>query len=78
MAFFGGCVFSFLELCKLAYQRRRMRDQPKDTAYYLGEAEKYRKKAEAASEPGLTAAFETVAREYMAKARELDPAQPSL
>jgi hypothetical protein len=48
-----------------------------DAAYYLGEAEKYRKKAEAASEPGLTAAFETVAREYMAKARELDPAQPS-
>jgi hypothetical protein len=31
MAFFIGGVFSFLELCKLAYHRR-MRDQPKDMA----------------------------------------------
>jgi hypothetical protein len=72
-ALFWGGVFSFLELCKLAYQRRRMGDQPKDMAYYLGEAEKYREKAKAASEPGLTAAFETVAREYVAKAHALDP-----
>jgi len=77
MAFFLGGMFSVLEICKLSYQRRRMRDRPKDMAYYLGEAEKYGEKAGAASEPGLKAAFETVAREYMAKARELDPTQLS-
>jgi hypothetical protein len=74
---FLGCMFSFIEICKLAYQRRGMLGQRNDTAYYLGKAEKYRNKAKAAGEPGLTAAFETVAREYMAKARELDPALSS-
>ena len=50
-----------------------MHDERKDLAYYLGKAEDYRKKAKAVSEPGLKAALEAVAREYMAKARELDP-----
>jgi hypothetical protein len=54
-------------------QRRR----PKDMAYFLAKAEKYREKAEAATEPRLRAAFKTVAREYMAKAHEPDPALPS-
>ncbi len=54
-----------------------MSDEQKDLAYYLGKAENYRKKAEAVSEPGLKAALEAVARNYMAKARELDPALPS-
>ena len=43
MSFFLGGMFSFIEICTLAYQRR-MRDQRKDMAYYLGKAEKYRKK----------------------------------
>jgi hypothetical protein len=49
----------------------------KDLAYYLGKAEDYRKKAKVVSEPGLKAALEAVAREYMVKARELDPSLPS-
>jgi hypothetical protein len=47
-------------------------EERKDLTYYLGKAEDYRKKANAVSEPGLKAALEAVAREYMAKARELD------
>jgi hypothetical protein len=54
-----------------------MLDEPKDLAYYLGKAEDYRKKAQAVSEPRLKAALEAVAREYMAKARELDPSASS-
>jgi len=50
-----------------------MNDEQKDLAYYLGKAEDYRTKAKAVSEPGLKAALEAVAREYLAKARELDP-----
>jgi len=50
-----------------------MHDEQKDLAYYLGKAEDYRTKAKAVSEPGLKAALEAVAREYLAKARELDP-----
>jgi hypothetical protein len=53
-----------------------MRDDQKDLAYYLGKAEDYRKKASVVSEPGLKAALEAVARECMAKARELDPTLP--
>jgi hypothetical protein len=54
-----------------------MLDEPKDLAYYLGKVEDYRKKAKAVSEPRLKAALEAVAREYMAKAREIDPSLPS-
>jgi hypothetical protein len=53
-----------------------MRDEPQDLANYLGKAEDYRAKAKAASEPRLKAALEAVAREYMAKARKLDPTLP--
>ncbi len=51
-----------------------MCDEQKDLAYYLLKAEDYRRKAEAVSNPDLKAALEAVARAYMAKARELDPA----
>jgi hypothetical protein len=71
-----GCGFSAIELCTLAY-KRGWRGERKDMAYYLRKAEKYRSKAEAAGEPGLTAAFETLAREYTAKAHAPDPAHPS-
>ena len=54
-----------------------MPKERKDLAYYLGKAEDYRKKAKVVSEPGLKAALEAVAREYMVKARELDPSLPS-
>ena len=54
-----------------------MGDEQEDLAYLLGKVEDYRKKAKAVSEPGLKAALEAVAREYMAKARELDPSLPS-
>jgi hypothetical protein len=77
MAFFLGGVFSLIEICKLAYHRRRTRDRPQDIGHYLDMAEAYRMKAEAANEPGLKAAFEAVARECMAKANELDPPLPS-
>lgn len=51
-----------------------MRDEPKtDLAYYLGKAEGYRKKANSASEPGLKAALDAVARNYVAIAREIEP-----
>jgi hypothetical protein len=51
-----------------------MCDEQKDLAYCLLKAEDYRRKAEAVSDPDLKAALEAVARAYMAKARELDPA----
>jgi hypothetical protein len=54
-----------------------MGDGQEDLAYLLGKAEDYRKKAKAVSDPGLKAALEAVAREYMAKARKLDPSLPS-
>ena len=50
-----------------------MGDKQEDLAYLLGKAEDYRRKAKAVSEPGLKAALEAVAREYLLKARELDP-----
>jgi hypothetical protein len=46
-------------------------------AYYLSKAENYRKKAKAVGDPGLKAALEAVAREYMTKAREFDPSLPT-
>ena len=54
-----------------------MPEERKDLTFYLGKAEDYRRKANAVSEPGLKAALEAVARQYMAKARELDPSLPS-
>jgi hypothetical protein len=51
-----------------------MCDTQKDLAYYLLQAEDYRRKAEVVGNPNLKAALEAVAREYMAKARALDPA----
>lgn len=53
-----------------------MGDEQEDVAYLLGKAEDYRSKAKAVSEPGLKAALEAVARQYMAKARVLDPTLP--
>ena len=50
-----------------------MPDEKKNLAYYLSKAEEYRKKAEAANEPMLKAALESVARGYMAEARRIDP-----
>jgi len=50
-----------------------MHDEPNDLAYYLAKAEDYRKKANAVREPSLKAALEAVAREYIEKARGLDP-----
>jgi hypothetical protein len=52
-------------------------EERKDLTFYLGKAEDYRRKANAVSEPSLKAALEAVARQYMAKARELDPSLPS-
>jgi hypothetical protein len=51
-------------------------EERKDLAYYLGKAEDNRKKAKAVRKPSLKAALEAVAREYMVKARELDPSLP--
>ena len=53
-----------------------MGDEQEDLAYLLGKVEDYRKKAKAVSEPRLKAALEAVAREYMLKARKLDPTLP--
>ena len=46
-----------------------MRDQPKEVAFNLAKAEEYRKKADAATEPRMKAAFNAVVREYLEKAR---------
>jgi PilZ domain len=51
-------------------------DEQKDLAYYLLKAQEYRWKAEGVSDPGPKAALEKIARDYMVKARELDPALP--
>jgi hypothetical protein len=72
-SFFLGGGFSLIEICQLAYRRRGAHRQPEDAAHYLDMAEKYRKKADAADDPGLKAAFEAVARECMTKANALDP-----
>jgi hypothetical protein len=48
-----------------------MSDQQKDVAHNLGKAEEYRKKADAATDPRMRAAFLAVEREYLAKARKL-------
>jgi hypothetical protein len=53
-----------------------MPDDQKNLAYYLSKAADFRNKAKVVSEPGLKAALEAVARECMAKARELDPTLP--
>jgi hypothetical protein len=50
-----------------------MREKLDDLSYCLGKAAEYRKKAEQAEDPRLKAALESVYREYMARARELDP-----
>jgi hypothetical protein len=50
-----------------------MHDEPKDLAYYLAKAEDYRGKARVVQDPKLRAALEAIARECMARARELDP-----
>lgn len=55
-----------------------MGDEQEGLAYLLGKFEDYRKKAKAVSEPGLKAALEAMAREYLLKARELDPTLPRM
>ena len=49
-----------------------MRDKHKDLARYLAKAEDYRQKAKIVRDPRLKSALEAVAREYLAKAHELD------
>jgi hypothetical protein len=46
-----------------------MRDQQREVAFNLRKAEEYRKKAEAATEPRMRAAFNAVVREYLERAR---------
>jgi hypothetical protein len=54
-----------------------MCDEQIDLAYYLHKAADYRKKAKAVSDQRLKAALEAMAREYMGKARKLDPSLSS-
>ncbi len=54
-----------------------MENEHRDLVYYLTKAEEFRQKANAVREPRLKAALEAVSREYMTKARELDPDIPS-
>jgi hypothetical protein len=49
-----------------------MRDEHKHVAHYLAKAENYRQKAKVVRDPDLKSALEAVAREYLAKAQELD------
>ncbi|HEY6256534.1 MAG TPA: hypothetical protein VIY51_12150 [Xanthobacteraceae bacterium] len=58
-----------------------MRDEQKDheqkeLAQILRKAEEYRQKADAATDPRMKAAFLAVVREFLARARELDPSLP--
>jgi len=50
-----------------------MPDEPKNLAYYLLKAEDFRQKARVVKKPGLKAALEAVAREFMEKARKFNP-----
>lgn len=45
----------------------------KDLAHNLSRAEEFRRKAEAATDARMKAAFQAVAREFLARARALDP-----
>ena len=49
-----------------------MSDEHKHLAHYLAKAENYRQKAKVVRDPDLKSALEAVAREYLAKAHELD------
>ena len=51
-----------------------MRDEQKDLVFNLRKAEEYGKKAGEATDPRMKAAFRAIVREYLAKARALDPA----
>jgi len=49
-----------------------------DAEYYLRRAEEYRDKARATDDARLRSALESVAREFMRKARELDASVPRI
>ena len=53
-----------------------MRDEQKDLVFNLRKAEEYGKKAGEATDPRMKAAFRAVVREYLAKARALEPETP--
>jgi hypothetical protein len=53
-----------------------MHDPQKDAAFNLGKAEEYRRKADEATEPRMKAAFKAIVREYLARARGIDPTLP--
>jgi hypothetical protein len=50
-----------------------MHDEQNDVYYNLRKAEEYGKKAGEATDPRMKAAFRAIVREYLAKARALDP-----
>jgi hypothetical protein len=50
-----------------------MHDEQNDVDYNLRKAEEYGKKAGEATDPRMKAAFRAIVREYLAKARALDP-----
>ena len=74
-----GCstVFSFEQASAACDARKVLRfvmcEELKDLAYYLAKTEDYRGKARVVQDPKLKAALEAIARECMARARELDP-----
>ena len=51
-------------------------DEGHDADYYVRKAEEYRAKARQAADPKVTQALEAAAREFMRKARELQPDLP--
>lgn len=51
-----------------------MHDEQKDMDYNLRKAVEYGKKAGEATDPRMKAAFRAIVREYLAKARALEPA----
>ncbi len=53
-----------------------MRDEQetkRDLAHNLSKVEEYRRKADAAADARMRAAFQAVAREFLVRARALDP-----
>ena len=50
-----------------------MHDEQNDVDYNLRKAEEYGKKAGEATDPRMKAAFRAVVRDYLARARALDP-----
>ncbi len=54
-------------------EQESKKNMKKELAHNLSKVAEYRRKAEAATDARMKAAFQAVAREFLARARALDP-----